>query len=89
MVNAIAPRPYGIGDDGAMICNGQIISQDTMVEAFILMELLSPADVGYKIVAVNALGILQQWEDCRIGQRYRCHCPTAPQWNGSRPFPLD
>lgn len=61
-----APRPYGIGDDGAMIRNGLIVTQDTMVEGVHFNELLSPADIGYKIVAVNvsdisAMGRLPDW----------------------------
>jgi thiamine-monophosphate kinase len=61
-----APDLYGVGDDGAAIRNGMVVVQDSMLEGVHFDERLSPADVGWKIVAVNvsdiaAMGRLPDW----------------------------
>jgi thiamine-monophosphate kinase len=52
-----APNRYGIGDDGAHTGAGFVISHDTMVEDVHFNKRLSPYDVGWKIVAINASDI--------------------------------
>ena len=54
---ASAPRQYGVGDDCAMLGNQQVVSTDSMIEGVHFDERLSPEDVGWKIVAVNASDI--------------------------------
>ncbi len=44
----------GIGDDGAVLDDGTVITVDTMVEGRHWDDKLTPADVGWKLVAVNA-----------------------------------
>lgn len=44
----------GIGDDAAVMPDGQVLTTDTMVEGRHWDDKLSPADVGWKLVAVNA-----------------------------------
>ena len=52
-----APKRYGVGDDAAWTREGSLITQDTMVEGVHFDERLSPKDIGWKIVAVNASDI--------------------------------
>lgn len=50
-----ARRPrVGIGDDAAVMPDGQVLTTDTMVEGRHWDHKLSAADVGWKLVAVNA-----------------------------------
>ena len=56
----------GIGDDGAVLPDGTVLSMDTMVEGRHWDQRLSPADVGWKLAAVNAsdlgaMGARPQW----------------------------
>lgn len=44
----------GIGDDAAVMPDGQVLTTDTMVEGRHWDDKLTPADVGWKLVAVNA-----------------------------------
>ncbi len=44
----------GVGDDAAVMPDGQVLTTDTMVEGRHWDDTLSPADVGWKLVAVNA-----------------------------------
>ena len=54
---AKAPKRYGVGDDAAWTREGSLITQDTMVEGVHFDDRLSPADLGWKIVAVNVSDI--------------------------------
>lgn len=60
-------RPaVGIGDDGAVLRDGTVLTMDTMVEGRHWDEKLTPADVGWKLAAVNAsdlgsMGARPQW----------------------------
>ncbi|MBM4368704.1 MAG: thiamine-phosphate kinase, partial [Deltaproteobacteria bacterium] len=56
----------GIGDDGAVLADGTVVTVDTMVEGVHWDDRLSPADVGYKLVATNvsdldAMGARPSW----------------------------
>ncbi len=56
----------GIGDDGAELPDGTVVTVDTMVEGVHWDERLSPADVGFKLVATNisdldAMGARPSW----------------------------
>lgn len=44
----------GIGDDAAVLADGTVLTVDTMVEGVHWDARLSPEDVGWKLVAVNA-----------------------------------
>ena len=52
-----APRQNGVGDDAALLTGNGIVTTDTMVENVHFDEKLSPQDIGWKIVAVNASDI--------------------------------
>jgi thiamine-monophosphate kinase len=61
-----APERFGIGDDAALIVDNRIITHDTMVESIHWDNKLSPADVGWKLVAINvsdigAMGGVPEW----------------------------
>lgn len=65
MEGVVAPR-LGIGDDGAITADGTVVTVDTMVEGVHWDDRLSPADVGFKLVAVNvsdldAMGARPVW----------------------------
>ena len=47
------PR-LGAGDDAAWLQSGEVVTTDTMVEGVHFDAQLSPEDVGWKLVAVNA-----------------------------------
>lgn len=47
----------GIGDDAAVLPLGNVVTMDTMVEGVHWDARLSPADVGWKLVAVNVSDI--------------------------------
>lgn len=47
----------GIGDDAAVFDDGRIVTVDTMVEGVHWDDKLGPADVGWKLVAVNVSDI--------------------------------
>lgn len=56
----------GIGDDGAVLADGTVVTVDTMVEGVHWDARLSPADVGFKLVATNvsdldAMGARPTW----------------------------
>ncbi len=56
----------GIGDDAAVSADGTVVTVDTMVEGVHWDDHLSPADVGYKLVATNvsdldATGARPEW----------------------------
>ena len=56
----------GIGDDGAVLSDGTVVTVDTMVEGVHWDDKLSPEDVGWKLVAVNvsdlgAMGATPKW----------------------------
>lgn len=56
----------GIGDDGAVLPDGTVLTTDTMVEGRHWDDKLSPEDVGWKLVAVNvsdlgAMGAHPRW----------------------------
>ncbi len=56
----------GIGDDGAVLADGTVVTVDTMVEGVHWDQRLSAADVGYKLVATNvsdldAMGARPSW----------------------------
>lgn len=53
---ALAPG-VGIGDDAAVLPLGNVVTMDTMVEGVHWDARLSPADVGWKLVAVNVSDI--------------------------------
>lgn len=50
-------RPFAPGDDAALVGQSTLVTVDTMVEGIHFDDKLSPADVGYKLVAVNASDI--------------------------------
>jgi thiamine-monophosphate kinase len=55
-----------IGDDAAVWADGRVVTTDTMVEGTHWDDHLSPADVGWKLVAVNvsdiaAMGARPEW----------------------------
>ena len=53
-----APSTHGIGDDGAkVVIEHRVVTCDTMVEGVHWDNKLSAADVGWKIVAINASDI--------------------------------
>ena len=61
-----APSTHGIGDDGAVVIEHRVVTCDTMVEGVHWDNKLSAADVGWKIVAINAsdigaMGGLPEW----------------------------
>ena len=61
-----APSLHGIGDDGAKVVEHRVVTCDTMVEGIHWDKKLTPADVGWKIVAINAsdigaMGGLPEW----------------------------
>ncbi|MFZ5478486.1 MAG: thiamine-phosphate kinase [Myxococcota bacterium] len=56
----------GIGDDAAVLASGEVVTTDTMVEGVHWDARLDPADVGWKLVAVNvsdvgAMGATPTW----------------------------
>ncbi len=56
----------GIGDDGAVLRDGTVLTVDTMVEGVHWDDKLTPEDVGWKLVAVNvsdlgAMGAKPAW----------------------------
>lgn len=56
----------GIGDDGAILADGMVVTTDTMVEGVHWDHRLSAGDVGWKLVAVNisdlgAMGARPAW----------------------------
>ncbi len=58
--------PVGIGDDAAVLPDGSVVTVDTMVEGTHWDARLTPADVGWKLVAVNvsdiaAMGATPTW----------------------------
>lgn len=58
--------PVGIGDDAAVLPDGSVVTVDTMVEGTHWDARLAPADVGWKLVAVNvsdiaAMGARPTW----------------------------
>ena len=66
-----APKRYGAGDDCAVVEAGVIVTQDTMVEGVHFDDRLSAADVGWKLVAVNAsdiaaMGRMPSWATLSI-----------------------
>lgn len=66
---AVEPPPagvLGIGDDGAVLPGGEVLTTDTMVEGVHWDDALDPEDVGWKLVAVNvsdlgAMGARPAW----------------------------
>jgi len=61
-----APNCFGVGDDAALVADQRMVTQDTMIEGIHWDEKLSSADVGWKIVAINAsdigaMGGLPEW----------------------------
>ena len=61
-----APNRFGIGDDAALVVDNRIITHDTMIESIHWDSKLSPADVGWKLVAINvsdigAMGGTPEW----------------------------
>lgn len=62
----LSPPQVGIGDDAAVLPDGTVVTTDTMVEGVHWDNRLAPADVGYKLVAVNvsdldAMGARPAW----------------------------
>ena len=55
--DAPLPPPAGPGDDCALVPGDVAVSVDTMIEGVHFDHRLSPADVGWKLVAVNASDI--------------------------------
>jgi thiamine-monophosphate kinase len=51
---ARAELAVGIGDDAAVFSDGRVVTTDTMIEGIHWDAHLSPGDVGWKLVAVNA-----------------------------------
>ena len=51
------PQPFGVGDDAAIV-NDTAICMDTMVEGVHFDDKLRPADIGWKLVAVNVSDII-------------------------------
>ena len=61
-----APNRCGVGDDAALLYDDRVVTQDTMVEGIHWDDKLTPEDVGWKLVAVNAsdiaaMGGLPEW----------------------------
>lgn len=61
-----APYVHGVGDDAAVVIEHRVVTCDSMVETVHWDDKLSPADVGWKIVAINvsdigAMGGLPEW----------------------------
>ncbi len=71
------PR-LGAGDDAAWLRSGEVVTTDTMVEGVHFDAQLSPEDVGWKLVAVNASDV------GAMGAR-----PTWALLNLCLPRPLD
>ena len=68
----------GPGDDAAVLDDGTVITADAMVEGVHWDERLSPADVGWKLAAVNASDVAS--------------CGARPTWavlTMSLPLPID
>jgi len=68
----------GPGDDAAVLDDGTVVTVDAMVEGVHWDERLSPADVGWKLAAVNASDVAA--------------CGARPTWavlTASLPAPLD
>lgn len=59
------------GDDAAVFASGQVVTVDTLVEGVHFDHRLTPADVGYKSVAVSvsdlaAMGARPRWMVCAL-----------------------
>ena len=72
---------HGIGDDGAKVVEHRVVTCDTMVEGIHWDDKLTPADVGWKIVAINAsdigaMGGLPEWCTLSLSLPKK----TPPEW---------
>ena len=61
-----APAIHGVGDDAALLVDNRVVTCDTMIETVHWDDKLSPEDIGWKIVAINAsdtgaMGGLPDW----------------------------
>ena len=76
-----APSLHGVGDDAAKVVEHRVVTCDTMVEGIHWDEKLTPTDVGWKIVAINAsdigaMGGLPEW--CTLS--LSLPKTTSPEW---------
>ncbi len=87
-IAAVTPRGaerLGIGDDGAILADGLVVTTDSMVEGIHWDARLDPADVGWKLVAVNisdlgAMGARPAWATLALALPRRADGTADGRW---------